>query len=248
MNIGKKLIEATFLQRKTRFSVLVEVKGERTLAFRRSIGAKEALAYLPNSGRLRELLMAGRKVLLSKVGIRSSLLKKDHRKTRYDLEMVRLGKKLMSIDARLPNKLFQEALEARVLRDFASYRKVDREPFYGQSRLDFLLYGQGVPCYVEVKSVTLVRDGLALCPDAPTLRGRRHLEELIRAKEEGYRAAVVFIVQRSDALTFSPNDETDPSFGDTLRRAVARGVEACAYSCEVSVRAIRLRSKVAVRL
>ena len=101
---------------------------------------------------------------------------------------------------------------------------------------------------MEVKSVTLVWDGLALFPDVPTLSGRRHLEELIKAKEEGHRAAVVFVIQRPDALAFSPNDEADPAFGDTLRRAVAMGVKAYAYSCQVNAREIWLGRRAAVRL
>jgi sugar fermentation stimulation protein A len=223
MKIAARLIPATFVKRDNRFRVTVRVKGH------------PVWAHLPNSGRLRELLVPGRRVLLAAA-------QAPRRLTPYDLLMVDLGGTLVSIDARLPSRLLYESLRVGQLEEFAGYAEVRREVTYGQSRLDLVLEGgpDGERCFIEAKSVTLVEDGVALFPDAPTQRGRRHLGELARARAEGHRAAVVFVVQRDDAIRFSPHDEADPAFGQALREAAEAGVEVYAYKCRVSEKEVRL--------
>lgn len=116
--------------------------------------------------------------------------------------------------------------------DTAASKKPRRVP---RSRLDFLLRGEGLPpALVEVKSVSLCKDGRGLFPDAPTVRGTRHLRELIRAVSEGYRAYSVFIAQRSDIKTISPNRETDPDFADALKEAQESGVRLLGFGCTVT--------------
>jgi sugar fermentation stimulation protein A len=217
MQIAAKLIPATFVKRDNRFRVTVRVEGHLVWA------------HLPNSGRLRELLVPGQRVLLAAAQAPGRL-------TSHDLLMVDLDGTLVSIDARMPSRLLYETLQAGRLEEFAGYAQVRREVTYGQSRLDLALEGgpEGGRCFIEAKSVTLVEDGVALFPDAPTQRGRRHLGELARARAEGHRAAVVFIVQRDDAIRFSPHDEADPAFGQALREAAQAGVEVYAYQCQVS--------------
>ncbi len=133
-------------------------------------------------------------------------------------------------------RLLYVSIRADRLEEFAGYAEVRREVTYGPSRLDLVLEGgpDGGRCFIEAKSVSLVKDGVALFPDAPTQRGRHHLGELARAKAEGHRAAVVFVVQRDDATRFSPHDEADPAFGQALREAAQAGVEVYAYKCRVS--------------
>ncbi len=217
MKIAANLIPATFVKRDNRFRVTVRVEGH------------PVWAHLPNSGRLRELLVPGRRVLLAAAQAPGRL-------TPDDLLMVDLDGTLVSIDARMPSRLLYEALRTGRLEEFAGYAEVRREVTYGQSRLDLALEGgpDGGRCFIEAKSVTLVKDGVALFPDAPTQRGRRHLGELARARTEGHRAAVVFVVQRGDAISFSPHDEADPAFGQALREAAQAGVEVYAYKCRVS--------------
>ncbi|MGI6169202.1 MAG: DNA/RNA nuclease SfsA, partial [Christensenellales bacterium] len=102
-------------------------------------------------------------------------------------------------------------------------------------RLDFMLYcGKDIVAYIEVKGVTLVEDGIGLFPDAPTVRGRRHVDELAQLAREGARAAVLFVVQREDGRKVAPNWRTDPAFAEALARACAEGVEARAYGCRIS--------------
>ncbi len=121
------------------------------------------------------------------------------------------------------------------MRGTAGTAKAKKRRRVPKSRLDFLLRGEDLPpALVEVKSVSLCVDGRGLFPDAPTVRGARHLRELIRAVSEGYRAYSVFIAQRSDVKTISPNRETDPDFADTLREAQESGVRLLGFSCSVT--------------
>jgi sugar fermentation stimulation protein A len=219
-----KLIKGTMIRRNNRFRATV------------SVGGVNAWAHVPNSGRLEELLTPGRPVWLAPAG-------SPERKTAYDLKLVEFESVLVSVDARLPNPLFAEALAKGSISGFA-YPTVKPEVVRGSSRLDFRLSGPDGICWVETKSVTLVRDGTALFPDAPTERGRKHLRELMDIVSSGERAAVVFVVQRPDALRFSANRETDPEFADTLRRAAGVGVSVRAFTCEVSLAEILIGSEV----
>lgn len=223
------LIPARFLRRLNRFAVEVR------------LGRRRALAHLPNSGRLHELLVPGYPVWLAR--------REGPRRTRYDVQLVALPDgPLVSADARVPNRLFREAwAEGRLplLRTYA--RLIPEAPLAG-SRADFGLVGPEGAAYVEVKSVTLVVEGVGLFPDAPTERGRRHLDALMAAVREGARALVVFVVQRPDAVAFRPHDGADPAFGRALRQAVAGGVLVWAYRCHVSLEEIRLADPIPVLL
>ena len=153
---------------------------------------------------------------------------------------------IVSLDTRVPNRLVFEALKNKDIIEFAEYVNVKPEYGYGNSRFDFLLKNDKERCLVEVKSCTLVRDGVALFPDAPTLRGQRHLMELIKAKKEGFRTCVVFIIQRTNAKLFTSNDETDPGFGKAFRDALVGGVEAYDYISEFDGKKITLKEKVRI--
>ena len=208
IEIGRTL-DGVFLGRKNRFLASVLLEG------------KEYDCFLPNPGRLAELLYLGAPVLVlpaAAVG----------RRTRFDLVGARDGGVLVSIDSRAPNRLVREALLSGEMAPLSRYREVVREYAYRSSRVDFMLPGQP-PCLVEAKSCTLVRSGVALFPDAPTRRGRRHLLDLSAALREGYRSAVVFLVQRADAKSFAANETTDPGFAQALRDGASAGVEVYAY-------------------
>lgn len=204
------------------------------------VSDKVISCYIPNPGRMSELLSGDIEVYL-----REQL--ESGRKTHYDLIIVK-KKVLVSIDSRLPNKLMLEAINNHALEDFKEYGVIREEYTYGNSRLDFLLSRSNLMMLLEVKSCTLVRDSVAFFPDAPTKRGSKHLQTLITAKEQGFETAIVFVVQRSDATSFSPNHATDPEFSDWLRRAFVRGVKVYAYSCLVSLEEIAFRRKLPVAL
>lgn len=221
--------EAHFIQRLNRFAVLVELEG------------RQEIAHLPNSGRLRELLVPGRRVLLRE-------RPNPGRKTRYDLSLVWLSNFWVCADAQIPSVLISQALAQGSLAPWDRFRRIQREVVFGDSRLDLALRAEGELCFIEVKSVTLVMEGRALFPDAPTLRGTRHLNALIQAKAQGYGAAVIFVIQRPDALAFSPNDAGDPDFGRALRRAARAGVAIHVYKCRVALDEIRLDGTVPVEM
>ena len=229
MKLSSPQKEAKFVQRLNRFAALVDMGGET------------AKVHVANSGRLSELLQRGCRVHLVD---RPSLT----RQTAYDLCLVDVGHTLVSADARLPNPLTVEAISQGQMPQFLGFSSLKREVRYGESRLDLQLLYPDVTCYLECKSVTLVVGGAGLFPDAPTSRGRRHLETLMRARREGHRAAVIFVIQREDAESFKPNDAADPSFGQTLRRAAAEGVEVYAYRCRVRTDEICISERLPVHL
>ena len=230
MRVDTELVEGRFLSRDNRFLVAVEVAGQAVWA------------HLPNSGRLGELLIHGRRALVARRAAPG-------RKTDYDLVMVQDSEEWVSLDARLPNRLVAEAIEAGQLEPLSGYRALRREVAFGTSRFDLRLdHPDRRPCLVEVKSVTLVVDGLGCFPDAVTARGRRHVLELAEAVAAGYRAAVVFVVQRQGAEGFRPHDESDPDFGAALREAAGRGVEVYAYACQVEPNRIKLDRPLPIHL
>ncbi|MGY4707737.1 DNA/RNA nuclease SfsA [Candidatus Bipolaricaulota sp. J31] len=201
-----------FIARPNRFAVWAEVNGQRELA------------HLPNPGRLREILTPGRKILLREApGAK--------RKTRWTAIGADLDGILVSLDSTLPNRFFPEALESGAIPPLRGWGIAAVEPGLGAGRADFLLERGAERLFLEVKSVTLVDEGVALFPDAPTVRGRRHLRELAGAVGDGVRAAVLFVVQRPDAHRFGPNAATDPAFAQAFREALEKGVEAYAVVC-----------------
>ncbi|OGO05473.1 MAG: hypothetical protein A2Y73_07515 [Chloroflexi bacterium RBG_13_56_8] len=220
------LQEGYFIRRDNRFRTTVRVEGQETPA------------HIANSGRLKELLVPGRRVWLAPVD-------RAGRVTLYDLVLVEHDGVMVSVDARIPNRLFEELVRSGPWRG-RRYERVEREVAREESRLDFRLSGPGGVCWVETKSANLVEDGLALFPDAPTKRGLRHVLELMRAVQAGEGAAVVFVVQRSDANYFAPHREADPSFADVLRQARTKGVEVLAYRCRVTREAMKISEQIPV--
>ena len=217
------------MRRENRFRVAVEIGGE------------VVAAHLPNSGRLAELLTPARPCWLA-------AFDSPQRKTRFDLTLVACAGVLVSVDACCPNGLLHEALEAGRLPHFAAYPAARREVRHGSSRLDFRLTGEAGTCWVEAKSVTLVEDGIARFPDAPTLRGVRHVRELMTLVEGGGTAAITFVVQRADARLFVPHFEADRELACALREAERAGVGIHAWSCGVSRREIILDREIPVDL
>ena len=228
MDLGDDLVEGIFLERLNRFLARVEVDG------------REVDVHVANSGRMKELFVPGWRVLVRPVS-------GDHRKTKFDLVLVDMGNALASADARMPNPLLAEGVANGHLQQFAGYTDMRREVIFGDSRLDLMLEGPLGLCYIEAKSVTLVTNGIGLFPDAPSTRGAKHLRTLETVLEAGHRAAVVFVVQRPDASAFATSDPSDPDLADALRSAVAAGVEAYAYNCEVTERSIRLDQALPIR-
>lgn len=197
--------------------------------------------HVRSSGRMGELLTPGRPLLLEPAGGRG-------RRTGFTLALARLPTGYVSLDAHLPNRLVAAALAADALPGFPGCRLLRVEPRLGRHRLDFLLERAGQPWLLEVKSVTLVREGAALFPDAPTARGRAHLELLAARCRGGLPGGVLFVVQRGDAVVFRPNRAADPAFAAALVRAAQAGVRIRACGAAVSPRGVRLAGPLPVDL
>lgn len=219
--------KATFLSRPNRFIAQVLLDG------------REETVHVKNTGRCRELLVPGCTVYLEKSG-------NPARKTAFDLVTVEKAGRLINMDSQAPNKLFEEW--ARGGEFIPGLTLLRPETIWGNSRFDFYWEAGERKGFVEVKGCTLEEENLMYFPDAPTERGVKHLEELIRAKSEGYEAAVCFVNQVAVADGFSPNDRTHPEFGDALRRAAKAGVEILAYACDVTPEEVKMAEKVPVRL
>lgn len=224
--------KATFISRPNRFISEVDLGGEKVIA------------HVKNTGRCRELLLPGATVYLDEP-------KRTGRKTKYDLVAVEKlcndGRKLfINMDSGAPNEAAAEFLANGGL--FPDYTRIRREVTVGKSRFDFCIeQGQKIT-YLEVKGCTLENDGIAAFPDAPTERGVKHIEELISLSQQGFSAAILFIIQMKSITEFRPNDQTHRAFGDALRRAEKAGVSILAYDCIVTPDSMAVDSEVRINL
>ncbi|HMM20863.1 MAG TPA: DNA/RNA nuclease SfsA [Selenomonadales bacterium] len=196
-------------------------------------------AHVKNTGRLRELLVPGAEVILEHCANAG-------RKTACSLVGVRKADRLVNIDSQAPNRVVAEALEKGLVQELGRVDAVRREVRYGASRFD-IGYRRGDEAgFIEVKGVTLERDGVAMFPDAPTERGTKHIQELIRAVREGYAGYILFLIQMQGVQAFTPNSETDPALAAALGLAVRQGVRVLAYDALVSEDAMTLGTQVKV--
>ncbi|MCZ6512596.1 MAG: DNA/RNA nuclease SfsA [Nitrospinae bacterium] len=203
------------------------------------IDGKPVSAHVPDPGRLPGLMIPQRRVrLIHNPG--------PQRKTDYTLVLVRHGRLWVSVFPVFANRLVGEALANRTLSGLSGYTDVSSEVKAGHSRFDFRLDFPNGSMWVEVKSVSLVEQTVGKFPDAPTERGRRHVEELTALRRKGIRAAVVFVSQRSDTRTIIPHEVIDPEFGERLREAQRAGVELYGFNCKVTASAVTLNNPVPV--
>ena len=222
----ENMIPGVFLARPNRFVAHIQ------------IGDTVEVCHVKNTGRCRELLPAGAKVWCQKAD-------NPDRKTKYDLITVQKGERLINMDSQAPNKVVGEWLRAGGL---GQIEELKPEYTHGKSRFDFSFIKDGKRCFLEVKGVTLERDGVCAFPDAPTERGTKHLRELAEAARAGFGAYVLFVIQMADVKYLHPNDDTDPAFGKALREAAAAGVTVMAMDCTVTAEEMNLRLPVLVRL
>lgn len=222
-------VEGIFKNRPNRFIAEVEVDGILVEA------------HVPNTGRCKELLVPNAKVYL---------LPSDNpkRKTKFSLHFVLNNGVLVSLFSQQANEIVFNSIKGGKIKELQGYDVLQREKTVDNSRIDIYL-GKNIDeelveeCYVEVKGVTLIKDGLAQFPDAPTERGRKHLNELINLKERGYRAVVFFLIQHPNGNKFRPNWENDPEFAEVLNEAYNKGVEILVYKCENSLDEIKILEK-----
>ncbi len=220
------IVPGTFLSRPNRFIAHVLIDG------------KEEICHVKNTGRCRELLTPGATVYCEDA-------QSPTRKTRYDLIAVQKGSRLINMDSQAPNAAAYRWLTTGGLGTLENLRAESR---HGDSRFDFSFTKDGVPCFLEVKGVTLESGGVCAFPDAPTTRGAKHLRELTSLAAQGYGAYVLFVIQMSDVTCLHPNDATDPAFAAALREAAQAGVNILAMDCAVTPSTMTLRRPVEIRL
>ena len=207
----ERIRTGTFLLRKNRFIAEVEMDG------------RVVDCHVKNTGRCRELFIPGVKAILQESN-------NPNRKTRFDLIAVYKNIQLLNVDSQVTNTVVEEWVkESGYFRDL---KLVQREVSYGKSRFDiYVEYGEDKRAFIEVKGVTLEENGIARFPDAPTLRGVKHVEELITCMKDGYEAYLFFVVQMKHISHVEPNWKTHPEFGYALQKAVSAGVHLLAYDC-----------------
>ena len=206
----RTIVSGRFLDRPNRFVAHVEIDGTAQTV------------HVKNTGRCKELLLPG-------AAVRLEVSDNPNRKTKYDLVAVyKPGLGWVNIDSQAPNKVVQEWLQTE------GYDLVRPEYTYGDSRIDFYMEKDGQEYLLEVKGCTLEVDGIGYFPDAPTLRGVKHLHELTKAVEAGYRCAVAFVIQMEGVAEVRPNTVTHPDFAEALSQAQAVGVKVLYLLCHVA--------------
>lgn len=168
----------------------------------------------------------------------------------HTLEMTWNGQTWIGVNTANANKLVKLWLESAKITELSGYTQLQPEKKVGESRIDFFLDGHTSfpPCYVEVKNVTLKLKGEAQFPDAVSERGQKHLRELMDLKKKGFRAVMLYVVQREDVSSFSPADSIDPEYGKLLRKAATEGVEILVYQCKMGLDELTLGSSLPVDL
>ena len=215
-------VKGIFKARPNRFIAEVEVDGNLEIA------------HVPNTGRCKELLVENAIVWLKPSD-------NPNRKTKFSLHFVENKGVLVSLYSQQANSIVYDAVVEGKIKELSGYDYHQREKTVDNSRIDiYLKNSNGDSCFVEVKGVTLIIDGEARFPDAPTERGAKHLKELIKLKKEGNRCCVFFLIQHPAGEFFRPNWENDPVFSETLNEAFNEGVEILVYRCDNQLSGIEL--------
>jgi len=235
MEFPEPLIEGTLIKRYKRF--LADI----TLA-----NGEVITAHVANSGRMTGVSTPGSRVWLLPNRSKTAKLK-------YRWELIEADDTLIGVNTGRPNTLVEEAIKNGTITQLQGFETLRREVKYGSnSRIDILLEGpksEGPKtAYVEVKNVHMREGTKATFPDAVTARGLKHLKEMTEMVKAGHRAVMIYCIQRDDCTEFDSDDAVDPAYGAGLRQAIADGVEAYAFVCNVSLSGITLKQEIPLAL
>ena len=218
MKIYGPLIKGRFHSRPNRFITIVDIDG------------KLVESHLPDPGRLKELLIFGSELYLRPEN-------KKTRKTRYTTVLIKYKNKYISLVSTLPNKFIKDSLLKNNLPIFKNYKIIKQEVKIGRHRFDFLLEdSMKMPFYLEIKSVTFVKKGIAKFPDAVTIRGTKHALALSALARQGIDTGILFVCQRQDGNEFQLMWDIDPDFGDAIVKAKSAGVKIWCITCKITKR------------
>jgi len=227
MKFKKKLLQGVLIRRYKRFFVDIEYKN-RTIA-----------AHCPNTGSMMGLINKGNNVWFSE----SDNIK---RKLKYTLEIVEVNKTLVGVNTQLTNKLVLEALNQKKIENFIKFNNIKTEiKFSDKTRFDFLISNNNRKCFLEVKNVTLVREKkIAEFPDSITIRGTKHLKELISAKKKGFESYILYLIQREDCNSFKIAKDIDEEYKSAFDESIKNGVKILCYDCKLGNEEIKLNNKI----
>lgn len=212
----KKIIEGIFLARPNRFIAQV------------LIDEKEEIVHVKNTGRCKELLLPGVKVILEDCS------NNPNRKTKYSLIAVWKQNMLVNMDSQVPNEVVFNALKENKIQELKNLRYLKREVTFNNSRFDIYFEDEKQKGFIEVKGVTLENNHISMFPDAPTERGAKHILEMMEVVKQGYRGIIFFLFQMKGPSSFRPNYEMDKIFSDALKLASENGVEILVYDSIVN--------------
>lgn len=226
----KKIVEGVFLKRPNRFIAIVLING------------REETVHVKNTGRCRELLIPGVKVVLEDCS------DNPNRKTKFSLIAVYKEDILVNMDSQVPNMVIYESLKANKIDTLKEVTFIKREVTYNNSRFDIYFESQDRKGFIEVKGVTLEDDHIARFPDAPTQRGTKHVLEMVKAVDEGYIGIIFFLIQMEGLNEFRLNWEMDKTFSEAVRFAQENGVIIMAYDSLINDDSIELGSPISINL
>lgn len=224
----KKVVKGIFLKRPNRFIAQVLIDG------------KEETVHVKNTGRCKELLVPGANIILEDCSHNKN------RKTKYSLIAVWKNDILVNMDSQVPNKVVYDAIIQNKIKKLLNLNLVKREVTYGNSRYDIYFENENEKGFIEIKGVTLENNDIAMFPDAPTLRGTKHVLEMIDAVKNGYRGIIFFLIQMKGPKVFRLNKEMDKKFSDAVKFANEKGVEVLVYDSIVTENSISIGSQIKI--
>jgi len=231
MNFENKLIAGRLIKRYKRFFVDVKIKN------------KTITAHCPNTGSMYGLLKKGNKVWVTKSD-------NPNRKLKYTLQIIEDKKSKVGVNTHLTNKIVHHALENNLIKEFDKKFEIKPETKFGKNtRFDFLITQKKFKAFIEVKNVTLSRiKNLAEFPDAITSRGLKHINELLKASNMGYKIFILYLIQRNDCKLFKIAEDVDPEYSNSLIKAVKKKLNILCYDCKFSSKGIKLNQKVKFKI
>jgi len=227
MKFKETLLQGYLIKRYKRFFADIKYKN------------KTIVAHCPNTGSMQGLLNYGNQVWFSKSN-------NPNRKLKYTLEIIEVDKKKVGINTLLTNKIVLEALYNKKIEALNKFNTIQPEvKFTDKTRFDFLLINKKEKCFLEVKNVTLLRNKkIAEFPDAITLRGTKHLLELIKAKKKGYESYILYLIQREDCDSFKIAEDIDKIYKTAFMKAITNGIKILCYDCKLNNEEIKLNKRI----
>ena len=231
MNFENKLIAGRLIKRYKRFFVDVKIKN------------KTITAHCPNTGSMYGLLKKGNKVWVTKSD-------NPNRKLKYTLQIIEDKKSKVGVNTHLTNKIVYHALKNNLIKEFDKKIEIKPETKFGtNTRFDFLITQKKFKAFIEVKNVTLSRiKNLAEFPDAVTSRGLKHINELLKASNMGYKIFILYLIQRNDCKLFKIAEDVDPEYSNSLIKAVKKKLNILCYDCKFLSKGIKLNQKVKFKI